>query len=279
MPDILIFPADDQALFDLEKIGKEEGFRVKSALDLNKARDWLQLRDFDAMLIDSSCPLAEQQKLAGMLWQKNPLAHFVVYNFDSLPPDQQSEVRLFGADTAFGPRAGDIIRQLLKGVKPRGSLRSENFKVLVVEDLDSPRDIICAYLESLGFPKVLGVSSAKEAMAELEKNTGEEAFACILSDVRMPQVSGAQLIEMLRSDKRYANLPIIVLTAYGTVDCLVDCLRAGASGFLVKPPKRQDLVRELSRAIRLTVEGSSPRLAKPEEAELLRDLLTERGLE
>jgi FixJ family two-component response regulator len=146
-----------------------------------------------------------------------------------------------------------------------------------VEDLESPRDIICVYLESLGFNDVSGVASAGEALALLEENPTK--FSCVVTDIRMPQVSGAELIKKLRSDKRFSSLPIVVLTAYGTVDCLLDCLRNGASGFLVKPPKKSDMIREMGRAIRIRESGRHARLASAEEVEYVHDLLEKRGLE
>lgn len=275
MPDLLLIARDTQSCFALQTLAHEEGFRVKLVVDLSNAFDWLDLREFEAAFIDISIPSTEQEKIGDILWRKNPLAHMVIFDLDSASTVRAPEVRLSGAELAMGPGAMDTMREVLRSLQPRGSSVADNFQVMVVEDLDSPRDIICAYIESLGFSKVTGVGSAKEALDLLSED--EKRFSCIVTDIRMPDVTGARLIEMMRHDRRYQHLPIVVLTAYGTVDCLVDCLKAGASGFLVKPPKRRDLMRELSRALRLHSEGKSPRLARPDEAEALRDLLLDRG--
>jgi FixJ family two-component response regulator len=73
-------------------------------------------------------------------------------------------------------------------------------------------------------------------------------------------------------------LPVIVLTAHGTVDALVDCLKAGASGFLVKPPAAKDLQHELGRAKRIAEHQLSPRLATDNEADSIRQILEDRDL-
>lgn len=276
MPDLLISARDDKSYFELEKLGTTRGFRVKSVIGKQKALEWLKLRDFDAFFIDASTPIEEQQELAGALWQKNPLAQFVVFDLDETHKVDRNRGRLFGAEVAHGPQAMRTLEECLDRVKPRGSLRAESFKILVVEDLDSPRDIICAFLEGIGFPLVTGVQSVNEAMKELQKNPQE--YSCVLTDIKMPQISGATLIKLIREHKDLNRLPIIVLTAYGTADCLVDCLRAGASGFLVKPPKKDDLSRELGRALRIVSHGGDPRLINPQDAESVRGLLEEKGL-
>src|SRR5690606_29971959 len=111
---------------------------------------------------------------------------------------------------------------------------------------------------------IKGVASAKEAITELTESP--EGYHCVLTDVRMPEMTGRDLIEYMRGDQKLKTMPVIVLTAIGTIENLVDCLKAGASGFLVKPPKKDDILRELSRAFRIVAGGENPRLAEPEEA-------------
>lgn len=275
MPDLLVIPTNSENYFELEKIGIELGYRVKILQDFTNAIDWLKLRSFDVLLVDSHHPLSDQQKLADVLWNNNPEALFIVYSFQTRTPSDHAQARLYGAEVVAGPDALTIIRELLVKTNRTVESRGTSFEVLVVEDLDSPRDIICIYLESLGFAQVTGVSSAKEAFKILEENPGR--FSCVMTDVRMPEMTGSEMIKKLRDDQRYQNLPIVVLTAYGTVDCLIDCLRSGASGFLVKPPKRVDMIREMGRAMRIHKSGRNARLASPDETEYVHELLEKRG--
>jgi DNA-binding NtrC family response regulator len=276
MPDLLIVCRDNRIRAQLEELGSGALFRVKATADVTSGLEWLKLRSFDIAFVDGSVSVADQQKLGTGMWQKNPVAPLVVFHLDSTLKKVQSEARLFGADLAVGDDAWRVLKESLAGVKPRGFQKMNPFKIMVVEDLDSPRDIVCSYIENMGFEHVEGKRSVKEAISALE---GEpEKFSCIVTDIRMPEVSGQKLIEFVRNHEKLKHIPIIALTAYGTVDTLVECLKAGASGFLVKPPRKPDLSRELGRALRISARGASPRLASHDEAEILREILIDRGM-
>ncbi len=274
MPDLLIVCADADANRALEELARRREFRVKTALTVGPALDWLGIKEFECVLLHHSVTIEDQQKIADILWKKNPYVPLVVFDLKEGGTRSQQVARLFGAEVSYGANALEKIEKIIGAIKPRTSNSTENFSVLVVEDLDSPRDIVCAYIESLGFRKVVGVSSAKGALDKLSENP--EEFSCIVTDIRMPEMSGDKLIQQIRAHTKLRHLPIIALTAYGTVDCLVDCLKAGVSGFLVKPPKKNDILRELGRACRIEAGNLSPRLVAPEEAEMLRDILSER---
>lgn len=275
MPDLLVLSVDTESYFALEALGKELGFRVKASADLATAKEWVRLRRFSVVLVDQSFEISALQELASLLWKNSPQSPFVVFDLGKENEKVAREVRLFGADSAFGKQALSQIRHILERTKKERDSKQSPVKILVVEDLDSPRDIICFYVESMGFGEVNGVASAKEAIQLLEANPG--AYSCVITDIRMPEVTGRDLIEFIRKHDKLRHLPVVALTAYGTVDTLIECLKAGASGFLVKPPKRDDLTRELARAVRTNARGESPRLADEQEAELLRELLIEKG--
>jgi CheY-like chemotaxis protein len=276
MSNLLLLSHDAARAETLGEAARAVGYRVKTAADSDSALEWLKLRDFSVVTVDSSVSLDDQQLIAAALWRKNSSVPFVVVELDAETRRAAHEARLFGADIITQPEAITKYARLLESILPRGPLLGENFKILVVEDLDAPRDIICAFIEGLGFPSVKGAASAREALDMLEREP--DFFSCIVTDIRMPEISGKELIEQVRRHGRLQHLPIIVLTAHGTGDCLVDCLKAGASGFLVKPPKKNDLSRELGRAVRIMTYGMSPRLASSDEAEQMRELLAERGI-
>lgn len=275
MPDLLILANDDKLAFELEVYAKSKGFRVKLAFNLKTTLEWLELKEFDVLVVSSGFDLEIQQDLADHLWQKNYQAALVIFDPAALPDRQQGLARLNGADVARGADAWRVLERILLGVKPRTYVRDQNLKVLVVEDLDSPRDIICAYLEAMGCAEVVGAASGREALKMLRADP--KHFLCVLTDIRMPQMTGVELIGLIRDDPELQYLPIIVLTAYGTPDYLIDCLKAGASGFLVKPPKKKELLREIGRATRIVVRNIDPRLAAPDDIEMLREAIISRS--
>ncbi|MCB0335441.1 MAG: response regulator [Bdellovibrionales bacterium] len=275
MADLLVYSPDDGANLLLNDLALRHDYRVKSTSDLETANKWLELRSFDLLFIHASTAVPVQQAMAGKLWEHNPSSP--VYMFDL---QSQSEkvpyARLFGAEIALGDGALDILERALTEFKKNRFVPSSEFNIMIVEDLDSPREIISIFLENMGYSNVKGFSSAQAALEAL--NAGPKQFSCIITDIRMPRMTGQQLIEEVRKDQRFGHLPIIVLTAYGTVDCLIDCLEAGATGFLVKPPKGADMQREVRRAQRVFSHRMNPRLASEQDIESVRSVILDRGL-
>ena len=270
MPDILILTKEDPEIVSLDAVVTAQGIRAKSVSDSSVAKEWLALHPFDALLSSATISVEEQQDIAGKLWEKNPLARYFIYTTHNLGRKAFDASRLSGSELLKGREA---LAKVCGTIKERSATKT-NFSVVVVEDLDSPRDIICSYIESLGFSDVVGIRSANEAMTMLEATPRETHI--VVSDLRMPEISGEAFIRMVRAHPKLKHIPIIVLTAHGTLDALVDSLKSGASGFLVKPPKKRDLLRELSRACRILAQKESPRLASEDEVELLRDVIEER---
>jgi len=276
MPDVAILAKDQAECFQLQSLFEGKGIRVKFTFETKTILEWLKLRSFELACIDSRYSFNEQQEVASFLWEKDPQASLVVYNLQPQGKIDEKQIRLFGAELAYGEKALPHIERILERRLKQKSLSKNKFKVLVVDDLDSPRDIICSVIESLGFSAVSGVSSVKEALFEVESNPN--SYQCIVTDIRMPGKNGQELIKNLRAQKDTKDIPVIVLTAHGSSECLIDCLKAGASGFLVKPPKKVDLNRELSRAMRIVSFGETARLVPENEVEQLRAALAERGL-
>jgi len=276
LPRILVITLDHTDLSQLEKLAHKKSFTLKTALELIQARELLKNRSYDVVFLNREVSVNVQARLASLLWQKNPLAPFVLYSLDDRATIDAREARLAGADIAWGKGALDKLERILDTVKPAGSIRPEDFFIMVVEDLDSPRDIICFFIESLGYTYVVGRSSVREALEELRKEP--EKYSCVVTDLKMPELGGQDLIKSIREEESLKHIPVIALTAHGTVENLIECLKNGTSGFLIKPPKKDDLTRELSRAMRIKVSGSDPRLTSEEEAELLRDVLVQRGM-
>jgi CheY-like chemotaxis protein len=109
-------------------------------------------------------------------------------------------------------------------------------RVLIVEDRDVVRELTRDVLEASGF-EVAAVSGGAEA---LEVVAGEEPFDALLTDVVMPEMSGAQLAHALRADR--PKLPVVYMSGY-TDDVLgKDELSEPATAFVRKPFSNAELV-------------------------------------
>lgn len=281
MPQLLVVGLNDDFCLDLQRISQQcgaysAGLRIKSTTAINIAEDWLELGGFAGVVFDPKLGFESQVKLAELLWSKDLLAPFVLYGPGS-EGARDAEARLFGAEPITGSGAESRLAETLNVLSQINQIpgRDDLLTVAVVEDLDSPRDIICTYLEGIDNLQTIGFPSVDSVMEALEKEP--EKYNLILTDIRMPKRSGAELINEIRSSSRLAKIPIIVLTAYGTAEVMIDCLKAGATGFMAKPPKKKDLKQQIARVRRILRFKLDPRLVFPNEIEKMREILASKG--
>ncbi|WIO73443.1 sigma-54 dependent transcriptional regulator [Porticoccaceae bacterium LTM1] len=121
-------------------------------------------------------------------------------------------------------------------------------RVLVVEDDATLREALCDTLEFAGF-SVIHACDGKQAM-ELLRN---ERVGLVVSDVQMAAMDGHTLLRQIKG--RWPELPVVLMTAYGSIERAVDAMRDGAADYLVKPFEAEVLVEMVSRFI---VDNSTP---------------------
>jgi nitrogen regulation protein NR(I) len=122
-------------------------------------------------------------------------------------------------------------------------------RILIADDEASLRKVLSAALKREGY-EVLTVKSAEEALEALEASTSPdtgEPFSLLVSDVRMPGLDGMQLLGRVK--RRFKDLPVVMLTAHGTVDLAVQALKQGAFDFITKPYERDELIAVVKKAI------------------------------
>ena len=115
-------------------------------------------------------------------------------------------------------------------------------RVLVVEDEVYVRDSLLAVLGTQGF-EVSGAGSVAEAVALLAKAPVD----AVLSDLRMPGADGLELVRRLHASS--PETPVVILTGHGNVASAVECLKAGASDYILKPAEPEALEVALQRAL------------------------------
>src|SRR5213078_141531 len=114
--------------------------------------------------------------------------------------------------------------------------------ILLVEDKESLRRVLRLTLERAGY-SVTEAADAREAIAEVERIPHK----IVLTDLRMPGGSG---IDVLRAAKSADNdVPVIVMTAYGSIDEAVQAMKDGAHDFLQKPVDSNHLLLLVERAL------------------------------
>jgi len=116
-------------------------------------------------------------------------------------------------------------------------------RVLFVDDDAEMRALVKARLAPRGFD-VLACASAGEALAALR----HEDVEAIVTDVRMPETGGIALCS--RSSEIRPDVPVLVVTAFGSTETVVAAIRAGAHDFLLKPFEIDELALRLESAVR-----------------------------
>ena len=112
--------------------------------------------------------------------------------------------------------------------------------ILVVEDDAGLREALIDTLEMSGIACV-AADSAEQAMIQLKKSE----FSLVVSDVQMGAMSG---LDLLRSIKlNYPDLPVLMMTAYATIDDAVEAMRLGAIDYMAKPFAPEVLLNMVSR--------------------------------
>jgi two-component system response regulator FlrC len=128
--------------------------------------------------------------------------------------------------------------------------------VLVVEDDRPLQDALVTTLEAAGF-KVLAAGDGGEALEML----GRTAVDLVVSDVEMRPVDGRELLRRLQ--QRPSPPPVLLMTAFGTIDQAVAAMRDGAVDYLVKPFEAQELEQRVGRYVRHSSEAAVPATSLP----------------
>jgi DNA-binding NtrC family response regulator len=114
--------------------------------------------------------------------------------------------------------------------------------ILLVEDKTELREMLVHALERMNFSPV-PVSGVEEALLQLRS----QRFAAVLTDLKLPTGSGLDILKAALDDD--PSVPVIVMTAYGTIAQAVAAMREGAYDFIQKPLDLDHLQQILTRAI------------------------------
>lgn len=117
-----------------------------------------------------------------------------------------------------------------------------NQKILIVDDDVLMRDSLTQTLNGEGY-NVVTAGSGKEGLHELV----QDSYDLIITDLRMPEVSGIELLEEIRGHGD--DTPVILITAYGTIQTAVSAMKQGASDYIVKPFQRDALLMAVNKAL------------------------------
>ncbi len=115
-------------------------------------------------------------------------------------------------------------------------------KLLVVDDSSTMRRIIKNTLQRLGYDDVLEAEHGVEAWQIMERTPD---INVLITDWNMPEMNGLDLVRKVRAEKKYENMPIIMVTTEGGKAEVITALKAGVNNYIVKPFTPQVLKEKL----------------------------------
>lgn len=118
--------------------------------------------------------------------------------------------------------------------------------ILVVEDSEITRALVLSILRSQGY-RVLEAEDGQHGLDRLE----ERRVDLVLTDVQMPRMNGLTMLERMRADARFEDIPVVVLTTLGSAEDKERAMNLGADGYLVKLNfEEQQLIQMVRRFLR-----------------------------
>ena len=131
-------------------------------------------------------------------------------------------------------------------------MTQKHYRVLLVDDEGDLLSLWKLRLESSGY-EVETALSGEEALAKLSVFNPD----VVLTDLRMPGIDGMALFEAIR--ERNKSIPVIIITAHGSIPEAVEATRQGVFSFLTKPIDGKELIRETEKALRFSMGGAPVR--------------------
>ena len=119
-------------------------------------------------------------------------------------------------------------------------------RVLVIDDERNITFVVSAMLEKSGY-EALVFNDSKEALRAIDESMDAEEIDAIVTDLYMPNLGGMEVLEHCK--KLYPQLPVVIMTAFGTVEAAVSALKRGAFDFVTKPFDQSEFLAVVGKAV------------------------------
>ncbi|NIA08689.1 MAG: response regulator, partial [Nitrospiraceae bacterium] len=129
-------------------------------------------------------------------------------------------------------------------------MRAESFKgpavsrpnILIVDDDQSIREFLEILLDKEGY-RICSVASGEDAIQLME----QKDVSLVITDVRMPGIDGVTLLKKIKA--RYPDIPVILITAFASMDSAVAAMKEGAWDYLTKPFRIEEIREVVAKAL------------------------------
>jgi len=104
-------------------------------------------------------------------------------------------------------------------------------RILIVDDVQSMRLVVKFTLESMELKNVDQASNGKQAIDLIKKNH----YDLVISDMEMPVLNGVELLNLIRADEKYKDLPFIMLTSIADKEKILEVIGQSVDSYILKP--------------------------------------------
>jgi CheY-like chemotaxis protein/signal transduction histidine kinase len=236
----------------VERLLQSEQVKTVAVDSAEEALNKLRTATFDCMVLDLALPDASGYELLEKMATDEAYSFppVIVYTGRSLSADEEQQLRRYSKSIIIkGTRSPERLldevtlflhrveaslpaeqQRMLRVARSRESV-FEKRRILLVEDDVRNVFAITRVLEPHG--AIMEIArNGREALAVLERNPDVEL---VLMDIMMPEMDGFDAMRAIRTQRQWANLPIIALTAKAMPDDRRKCLEAGANDYITKP--------------------------------------------
>ncbi len=133
----------------------------------------------------------------------------------------------------------------------------QGISILVAEDNEMNQQIVTELLESAG-ARVEIAANGQEAVDKVQKSYPDVPYDLVLMDIQMPQIDGYEAAQMIRQDPRFADLPIVALTAHAMAEERDRCIKAGMNDHVSKPIDPRELLETTQRYLKSKIGNRPP---------------------
>ena len=120
---------------------------------------------------------------------------------------------------------------------------SKELRFVIVDDFSTMRRIVRNLLKESGYADA---DEAEDGVVALQKLRNSN-FDFVVSDINMPNMNGFQLLSEIKKDEKLKHLPVLMVTAEARKEDIVMAAQQGASGYIVKPFKSEEILETVKK--------------------------------
>jgi two-component system response regulator len=220
---------DARENFDLEVFGAKLLNKLRNTLNTIISSSEMLLED--AIKQDQDNFIPDLQKINAAGQRILGLIKKIVKHSKIQLGERNTEILILASSSVTSSLIQDAVSNTCPPAEDAASTKpNEHAFLLVVDDNETNRDLLAHHLESQGH----SVAQAKNGHQALEM-IHKDRLDLVLLDVMMPEMNGYQVLTQMKNDKRCKNIPVIMISALGEIDSVVQCIEMGAEDYLAKP--------------------------------------------